>query len=371
MWTTYEEPLVDGVYVWIYSMEPEFWETPGDMTIGVYAHELGHVFGLPDWYDYGGDSVGIGLWGLMAYGSWNGNLGDSPAHPCAEGRWRLGFVEPVVLTADVTGLAIPAVETNHENSVYYLWDEGAENNEYFLIVNRQQTGYDAAIPGNGLLIWHVDRDVYGNDRQCRDHDNCNCDGHYEVALEQADGLMELEYFYSGGDEGDPYPGSTDNRAFELETIPNSGSYADCYSCVSVTGISDSGPVMYADVTIECTPLFPDIKANGTDGPLTISSQDQLVVTVSLDAAGHSQNADWWLVCLSPFGWYYYSLTQNWNPGFSVTYQGPLLNIPQREVLDISGLPLGAYRFFFGIDTDMNGSIDTGLTYYDNVEVTVE
>jgi immune inhibitor A len=86
-WNTGYPPYVDGVYVTTYSMEPEYWSSPGDMTIGVYCHELGHVFGLPDLYDYGFDSQGVGRWSLMAVGSWNGPMGSSPAHPDAWSRW--------------------------------------------------------------------------------------------------------------------------------------------------------------------------------------------------------------------------------------------------------------------------------------------
>ncbi|MFC1800235.1 M6 family metalloprotease domain-containing protein, partial [Candidatus Eisenbacteria bacterium] len=65
-WGTYNYVPVDGVYVYGYSMEPE------DGDIGVFCHELGHVLGLPDFYDYGYDSRGAGYWSVMAGGSWGG-----------------------------------------------------------------------------------------------------------------------------------------------------------------------------------------------------------------------------------------------------------------------------------------------------------
>lgn len=60
--------LRDGVYISAYSIQPEYWNAPGDITIGVYAHEIGHLFGLPDLYDTDGSSKGIGRWSLMAGG---------------------------------------------------------------------------------------------------------------------------------------------------------------------------------------------------------------------------------------------------------------------------------------------------------------
>jgi immune inhibitor A len=70
-WSTVSQPLVDGVRVSTYVTAPEFWVSPGDITIGVYVHELAHAFGLPDYYDVDQTSLGIGDWSLMAYGSWN------------------------------------------------------------------------------------------------------------------------------------------------------------------------------------------------------------------------------------------------------------------------------------------------------------
>jgi immune inhibitor A len=377
-WNTSYPLSVDGVYVYTYSMEPEYWATPGDMTIGVYAHELGHVFGLPDWYDYGYDSEGIGDWGLMASGSWNGYLGNSPAHISAEGKRRLGFITPTVITSNVFGLSVPQVETNQTNSVFYVWNDGIGNNEYFLIENRQKVGYDSALPGSGILIWHVDKNMSGNDYQCTDHDNCNCTLHYEVALEQADGDLDLEFNSNDGDTGDPFPGTTNQTTFNLITIPNSGSYADCSSCVEIFNISSSGPTMSIDVNVECGSIgiLPDIKANGSDGPVTIHTTDSLILTLSLDPGSYGGNmADWWLLVKTPLSypndWYYYDLNGNaWRKGKKVTHQGTLFNLSPYDITIDPGLPAGSYIFYFGVDTIMNGSIDMGELYYDSVNVDV-
>ncbi len=61
-------------------------------AIGVYAHEFGHAFGLPDLYDTdtaNGTSAGIGQWCLMGSGSWGGD-GAHPATPTHMCAWCQG-----------------------------------------------------------------------------------------------------------------------------------------------------------------------------------------------------------------------------------------------------------------------------------------
>jgi immune inhibitor A len=238
---------LDNVYVSTYSMEPEYWYSSGDMTCGVYCHELGHVFGLPDLYDTENpsDSEGIGNWSIMAGGSWNGTLGGSPAHFDAWCKIQLGFVTPTVLSADQSNVSIPAVKDSAK--VYKLWTGGSPGNEYYLVENRQQIGYDTHLPGNGLLIWHVDDSQADNEDQW--WPGCGWSEHYEVALVQADNQWHMEHNTNRGDTGDPYPGSTTNRTFNGSSSPNSNAYSGSATSVAVTNISNSGTTMTADLAI--------------------------------------------------------------------------------------------------------------------------
>jgi ribonuclease HII len=97
-WGLNTPKVVDGVYVQTFTVQPEYWATPGDMTIGVYAHELGHGLGLPDLYDVDYTSQGVGKWCLMSGGSWNGYLGNSPAHPSAWCLKEMGVKDSKILS---------------------------------------------------------------------------------------------------------------------------------------------------------------------------------------------------------------------------------------------------------------------------------
>jgi len=239
----------DGVYVSSYTIQPEFWTLPGDMTIGVYAHELMHILGLPDLYDIDSSpefiSNGIGSWGIMSYGSWNGSMGSSPAHPCAWSRAQIGVASPVNVTANVTGQSIPSV--NGGGSIFRLWTSGAASNEYFLVENRQKTGYDAGLPASGLLIWHIDDNKATNREEW--YPGLDSALHFLVALEQSDGLWELEHANDQGDAADVWPGSLNRTTFNGASSPSSDAYLSGGTFVGVTNISPSAATMTADLLV--------------------------------------------------------------------------------------------------------------------------
>ncbi len=240
--------LKDGVRISSFTVQPEYWSTPGDMTIGVYAHELAHGFGLPDLYDVDYTSKGIGKWCLMAGGTWNGTvgLGNSPAHPSAWCKKEMGLITPVNV---MTNQLAESIATSTQNPVAYrLWTSGAPSNEYFLVENRQKVGYDSYLPGSGLMIWHIDESKSGNSQEW--YPGQNGANHYLVALEQADGFYQLENnLGGGGDTGDPFPGSSNNTSFDAVSSPSSNSYLLGNSFVGVQNISASAMTMTADLIV--------------------------------------------------------------------------------------------------------------------------
>jgi M6 family metalloprotease-like protein len=80
------------------------------IDIGVFCHELGHMFGLPDLYDRDGGTNGIGDWGIMGAGEWN--TPERPAHFDPWCRMELGWVSPIDIGWQATTVAIPNVEQN-------------------------------------------------------------------------------------------------------------------------------------------------------------------------------------------------------------------------------------------------------------------
>ena len=249
-WVLPNERAVDSTKIYAYLTIPE------DAKLGVTAHELGHlVFGWPDLYDTDNTSEGIGNWCLMASGSW-GLGGDRPVHPSAWCKSTQGWINVVSQTnnADVT---ISDVKTSR--TAYRLWKDGGGGNEYFLVENRQQAGFDESMPGQGLLIWHIDEAISENTNE----------NHYKVGLKQADGLRHLETNTNRGDAGDPFPGSTGNVSFTGSSTPNSKSHAGSNTFVAVTGIPPSSSAMPVHLSVKAISRpaknFKELK----DGPKEI------------------------------------------------------------------------------------------------------
>lgn len=118
---------------------------------------------------------------------------------------------------------------------------------------------------------------------------------------------------------------------------------------------------------------PDIKANGSNGPLSVSIGTSVSITVGLNPASYdAQNADWWVAESTPSGTFnYYDLSAgSMVPGLLPTYQGPLFNLGSTQLLYSSDLVVGRHTFYFAVDMNMNGELDMDSIYYDSVSVNI-
>lgn len=121
-------------------------------SFGTICHEYTHCFGFPDFYNSGKSY--LGAWELMDSGNYNGG-GYSPAGYSAHERWLMGWLTPTELTTTTTVTDLPAL--GDEPQAYLIRNDGFPN-EYYIVENRQQDGWDASLPGNGIIVNHVDYD---------------------------------------------------------------------------------------------------------------------------------------------------------------------------------------------------------------------
>jgi PKD repeat protein len=230
--------------------------------------------GLPDLYDTDYSGAGCGRWAIMAGGSWGGDGAStwSPVHMTAWSKIDLGWITPTVVDAN-EDLPVNQVETNAQ--VYKLWTDGNPTDEYFLIENRQLTGFDSYLYNSGLLIYHIDENIIAATRPSNEVNNGSI---YGVAIEEADGDNDLFNGTNRGDANDPFPGATNNTAFDSTgTSPNSMSNAGDNTHVGVNDISASSGSMSAHFYINGNQeLEAEFSGDPTTGeaPLTVEFTDE-------------------------------------------------------------------------------------------------
>ena len=229
---------LDGVWISRYACSPELRGNSGTniTRIGVVGHELGHVFGAPDYYDTdgsgsGGSYPGTGSWDMMAGGTWN-NGGATPAHHNAYTKVYLyNWAEASILNQP--GNITLENAAQHSNSFYRI--NTNTPGEYFVLENRHQVGFDAYIPGQGMIIYHVHREV------ATSGNSINV-GHPQKMYPVSAGANTdphgppASYGNINSNET-PFPGSTNQTFFSDQSTPSMLSWAGDDTHKPLTNIS--------------------------------------------------------------------------------------------------------------------------------------
>lgn len=184
---------------------------------GTFIHEFSHVLGLMDHYDitYGSaSSYTPAAWDVMASGCYNNN-GFTPCLHSAFERATLGWLNPKELAVN-TDTTVTLQNLNGSNFAYSV-TKPKDNNEFFLLENRQRKGFDAYLPHHGMLVWHID---YDYSAWSTNQVNVDAD-HQRVDLVEADGS------HPAG-SGASFPGTTNAKEFSFSTFDDSElfSFAD-------------------------------------------------------------------------------------------------------------------------------------------------
>lgn len=194
--------MFDDRYIYQYACSAELDGPTGKRAgIGTIAHEFSHVIGLPDLYDidYGQnyeDEMTPGVWHLMDHGSYN-NDGRTPPSYTIYDKYFLGWATPTNPGNTAQKLTLAANEGYQITSGNTLLAATSTSTAYY-IENRQQSGWDAGLPGHGLLIWKVQ---YNNDAWNNNGPNAT-PGTIRYAVVSASGATTKI-----GTAADPFPGT--------------------------------------------------------------------------------------------------------------------------------------------------------------------
>lgn len=183
--------------------------------IGTICHEFSHCLGFADMYDTsGGGGYGMSVFDVMDQGSYNGN-GFVPCNYTAFERIYAGWVEAIELDAPATVKDMKSVSDYGRPFIMYNYKN---TNEYFLMENRQNTGWDEGLYGsNGLLITHVN---YVPSRWANNSVNSSAEKIQCCTVVNADGSRDNTQYSL---QGDLYPyevkGVTMNDEFTDDSEP--------------------------------------------------------------------------------------------------------------------------------------------------------
>lgn len=317
IWTYYGlDCTLDGVQLGSYACTNEITGAGRLTGIGTFVHEYSHVLGLPDLYSTQGASncFSPGAFEVMDSGSYN-NEGRTPPNMCAYDLTVLGWAMAEPLTAPETVVLPPTAPLQLPPSGGGL--DGAESmystirsiatvkpEEYYLLENRQQTGWDAYIPGHGMLIWHIDYDA----RAWADNQVNVLPAHQRVDLVEADGVLTKET-----QDGDPFPGARQTTSANLlpwTGVPIDAAITEIKESLPLTGGQTGGLITFkfrgggerieAPVALEAREVGPcgftacwtGVPAV-TDYEVMVWRGDEAVPTLSVSAAQPAEGGNGW------------------------------------------------------------------------------
>jgi len=207
------------------------------------AHEFGHILGLPDYYHptaagAEGRRWVLGCWELMAAGSWGcGPHGSTrepfgPTHMSARSKHWLGWLDYATVGEvwDREFVLDPVQESGQALRIPLDGD----GREYLLVEYRTQAGFDAPIPAEGVLIYHLD--FQGEFRP----NPATSTPYFLSLLEQDDNRGLVRNTYEGGNRGeagDAWGVGGATGELHLATRPSLARHAGGASTVTLHEIS--------------------------------------------------------------------------------------------------------------------------------------
>ena len=153
---------VDGKIIDLYACGNEMDNyTKHHTGIGTFCHEFSHVLGLPDLYETTGygDHKTMGEWSILDYGPYNNDGNTPPAYSAYE-RFFMGWLTPRLITEPEN---ITLAELNDSQEALLISSSDQHNligndpdpTTFYLLENRQQTGWDEYLPGHGLMLTKI------------------------------------------------------------------------------------------------------------------------------------------------------------------------------------------------------------------------
>lgn len=287
---------LSGVTVDTYACSAELNDRDQLDGIGTFCHEFSHCMGFPDLYDTGYSGwFGMGDYDLMSAGNYNGDS-KCPAGYSAYEKHKCGWLTYQDVTNIEEDLNVTGLKAISEGGGAYVVKNKAHEDEYYIIENRQNTGWDAYLPSKGVMITHVDYDANiwlyntpnAQDKYYDENDNVYYNDHQRLTIFRA-GRSTSDY----GATSDFYPYNTNNSLTATSnpgaTLYNKNSDGTKYMHVDITDIS-----VASDGTASLTFSKADRSSGGggeTDPDTPVTPSGSVLLYESFDKCGGTGGND--------------------------------------------------------------------------------
>lgn len=203
--------------------------------IGLICHEFSHCLGLHDIYDttYESGNWGMDYWDVMDQGNYAAE-GYVPVGYSAYQRDFCGWRELV----EINTKGVYSMKPLTQSGIGYKVVNDANRNEYYILENRKQEGWDKYLFGSGMLVIHVDYL-----KSAWDNNTINTEkGHPRYTLIPADNSLAVygevtNEQFTASLKGDVWPGTSGNTELTNASIPAAKVYAGGYMSKPITGIN--------------------------------------------------------------------------------------------------------------------------------------
>jgi M6 family metalloprotease-like protein len=217
-------------------------------NLATMCHEIGHmVCNFPDLYRNsiveGGDRLsGVGAFCIMGLGDEQSEL--TPTQFCAYLKYKAGWATAVKPSEPVTLDALRGSGTRYNQFLRFPRGGLESAKEYFLVENRNKSGWDQYLPGSGIVIYYVDED--GGNLEPKSVNGST--PRYECMVMEADGDFSLlsnvkewgqanDFFFKGNSS------SVYTNIFSDNSSPNSKWRDGTVSGLKITDFSEIGTSM--------------------------------------------------------------------------------------------------------------------------------
>ncbi|MCX7797319.1 MAG: T9SS type A sorting domain-containing protein [Melioribacter sp.] len=312
---------------------------------GLIVGNIASYLGLPDLFNTETGATAIDRFGLMDGNALFAYNGVFPPEPCAWEKIYLGWIKPVVIDKVDKKINIVAQLAANLNDTVVV-KIPINSSEYYLVENRQRDvnrdgikvtykignsiytfhtnkdkprfnfsnvdtlagvitdvdEFDWAVPGNGIVIWHIDENII---KEKISINKINADiKNKGVDIEEADGIQDIgEHFsspigdfYGTGSEEDFW--FAENKArlyknkFGPDTKPNTKSNSGANSLITLENFSSIGNKMSFEVKFGedfvkplaskqinfSNPKFISVPSNNYNASYVLDNSDLIVIT---------------------------------------------------------------------------------------------